>query len=219
MQNDFKMILGALLKFGERNFNLKLLNEGHIHMKSLSYFRTMEKRPGRFDPIDGIWGKRQLKNGKIKIKLGHNGKELNFHSDGEIKTYHNGNLYCLFAITDDWLKINRYIDHRMNAAIEPTVVVISKPTEFISRIVEGLKSLNFDGEYGFVTYTNEILDNDNFNIPSPFYKSVEFAYQSEFRFYCKNEPENDLDFKIGPLHDIAEIIDCKDLPLMPVTRV
>jgi len=53
----------------------------------------------------------------------------------------------------------------------------------------------------------------------PFFKPKELSYQNEFRFHLENPNEVDIDFKIGPLDDIAILLEVNDISTMPIRAV
>lgn len=195
-----------LLKIGKKKYMEKLYEQGLIHMKNINWFRKCEDKELRGDKDEELARIEQV----AELKLLHNGKVLARSDSAQLKfhDYENkGNLYCLIAITYREDPETFKIDEK-NKKFGDCFVVITDVREFIERIVNKLKELRHEYEYGLVDYYNPKEYSGPLNV---FCKPNNFGYQKEFRFFVKRNKPGPLDIEIGSIEDVAFILDIEKL--------
>ena len=86
-------------------------------------------------------------------------------------------------------------------------LVINNPKQFMDRITKRLEKTDFEFNYGIVNYYDETQDQKNLTL---FHKPKSFEYQKEFRILLKSNLTEPIEFDIGNLTDIAEILGIND---------
>lgn len=205
----------ALLKFSSARYNEAFIDKGAMRFNTLDYFRKIEKRAGRADPLEGLAGRKQIV--RMELVNNSNGQKLTLSVDGEadgklenarLDEWHVGNIFCMYGITTDWLENHSRIDARLNANDDPTVVIIQNVGKFRELVMKELTRRKLRAVFDFVKYS---AIKPEFEGWTPFNKSLEFDYQHEYRLFFHRNFNRRLDIEIGSLREIASIHDASNL--------
>ncbi|MDX1911771.1 MAG: hypothetical protein SFV22_09820, partial [Saprospiraceae bacterium] len=191
-------------------------------MNKVSKHRKKDGNQARNDWMDGALEVRQLNH--ITFLPTNATRKIVFESEPKAPEHiklerarlcqyddkHDGNIYCMTAINDEWLKNNNILDKRMTGfgGEKLSVVVIHNIPVFLMRIKSKLDEMRLGADWGLVKYYDPSQQHEQL---SPFHKSSEYSYQNEFRIYVHRFEAGELIINIGPLQDIAEHIIINDL--------
>jgi hypothetical protein len=185
----------AFLKFGARKYMELLLNEGLLHMRSLSYFIDLEDDDNRADSEEGLAA---LFQGQL-ITIEMAGHTLDGVVSASVRrdTTEHFNVYCMYALKDDSL----YVDP-LNIGFGDTVVIIYRLGEFYRRLQTALAGRGYKCD--FVEYIDPTLHHGELG---PFRKFNKYKHQSEYRILLRDGSPDPVDVRLGSLRDIAQIHD------------
>jgi hypothetical protein len=212
-----------LMKYGSKNHMNSFLENGQICMNSMSYFHEIEGDHLRHDPYEGLVSIKQMKNGILKILNPETGEheEVATITKATIRESNSNieylNLFCMFAVDIEGhssLRFSEYVDKRVWKDFGDSLVIISDLDEFISRIKIAAEGKGIHVKFGLVHYKD--FDTYEGDI-GPFIKSHKYSYQNEARFVAFNEKSERLFLNIGPIKDIAKMLDASDTPKLLVS--
>ncbi|ULQ53345.1 hypothetical protein [Flavihumibacter fluvii] len=201
----------VLLKFGELPHISELLQFGNVFINPLSYFKKSINH-GRFDKTEGRFSLTHLDSPKLELRLNENSEwrpinvltaQLNeFGNDERIKSY------SLFYITEEETKNN--IPFELSLEMKKMgdyFLLITNPNEFMKRIEAHLNALGLNFNYSTVNYYDPTVNHQNLGF---FDKPQQFDYQKEFRIIVESKVPGPLEFSIGSLRDIAELMNSQN---------
>jgi hypothetical protein len=192
----------ALFKFGKREHIEQFVNDGHLYMNSLNYFKTLENVSPRKDEHESASFSLQANGGKLRME--QDGKWIDvgtingaiISSDGK---EHITNVFCMYAFRESASK--SLIDPR-NFEFGDTFAVLTNGNEFLRRVRETAKRENIALKQGLIDYVDRATYNGALGM---FRKFSEFAYQSEFRVAVVTGKDAPYSIKIGNISDISMI--------------
>tara|TARA_R110002072_G_scaffold16233_1_gene63706 strand:+ start:1188 stop:1850 length:663 start_codon:yes stop_codon:yes gene_type:complete len=177
---------------------------GQIYCNTIRYFREIENDGQKADENEGKAFIKQVKNIVIKdrerILAKADSAQLYYDNSKDI-----GNIYCLYGVESSLMNKNIFSEqmvkiNRDSYGLGQYALIIHHPTEFMKRVSQKLKTLNKQFNFSPVKY----YDKDAYNGElSPFYKSKEFAHQSEIRIWIPSQIEQVYEFQIGDISDIS----------------
>ena len=199
-----------LLKFGEKSHIQSLLEKGEIFLNTLSYFKQAIPH-GRYDITEGRVELKHLNSPFLELKLNEDDdwKKLTILKAHLNKYLNTSRIksYSLFFIS------KHETLHKPPFKLTPAIktmgeyfLLINNPNEFINRMERKLSELRLNYEHGAVQYYDRHSDQNELGY---FYKSNEFEYQKEYRFIVESEVPGPLLIEIGPLTEIAEVMDSR----------
>ncbi len=149
------------VKFGEKQNIESLLLNGDIYMNTIKWFKEYEKRDIG-DKYEGTVEIRNIKKAKLTLGLSRGPIEL-MSKDIQLRQHvkgHIGNLYSLYAISDDLVRRKRklIIDKRMQA-FGTHCLLIKDVIQFTERIKGKLTELGYEYDTGLVRYKNYSINN------------------------------------------------------------
>jgi len=194
-------VLG-LFKFGKRNHIENFVNNGHLYMNTMSYFRNIENDFVRSNRHENATYSLQASGAKLRVE--HEGKWQDVGiingpiiSSTPDNTYIN--IFCMYAFQESTGK--SLIDSR-NFHFGDAYAVLTDGNEFLRRVRVYAKEQKIDLQDGLVEY----VDKENYNgTLGVFRKFSKFAYQSEFRIAISNQVDAPFSINIGSLVDISQI--------------
>ena len=221
-----------LVKYGEANKMRRLYERGHVYMNSASYYDQRERHNQAVydrERVSVCKGAVVQKSGQqtylrgqdvyADLRLlkmpGHEFLSL-FQAPGATKEQ-----FVAFeceTVSDFWVYcMSETLIPRLFADFEADACVVLDRQAFIHRVVEAWRrSVPEEGEpsFGSVKYDDPVGVYADWSMDSPgtnyFTKTFRYAYQREFRFVGlpKSHSENlrHIEFEIGPLDDIGELI-------------
>ncbi len=205
------MNIQFLLKFGKIEHLRQLLNSGRVYINCGSFFKQNIDH-GRFDKAEGRISLQHLKDSFLDVrpKGESQWKRLSFQTGKfeysfKISEYF---IYSLYHFSDDETRSNSYFQFPESIKqMGDSYLLIKNPKQFMDRLIKGLEKNKFEYNYGVVTYYDETKNQDNLTL---FHKPVSYAYQKEFRILVKSHQKDPIEFNIGSLEDIAEILGIND---------
>ena len=198
----------SLIKFSKKEYIEALHKKGHLHFQPLNYFTQLEDTIGRGDELESVTHQTFLTDLTFKMKdidapdteyevLGTGDEVFRAHN-----TFH-GNIFCLHLILFSEDKLNA--EHTLPEKYKKFgkyYLVIKSPQEFLSRVSNRLKELQYGGKGGLVTYKDFSRYTGR---KTYFEKDSSLAWQNEYRILINNIRMETLDITIGSLEDISEI--------------
>lgn len=192
----------ALFKFGKGEHIEEFVNEGHIYMNSLRYFRKLEKDIVRKDRNESASYSLQANGATLRSKQDGNWVDIGIidgpiiSSDGSDR---ETNVFCMYAFRESASK--SLIDPR-NFEFGDTFAILRDGDEFLRRVRETAKKENVELIQGLVEYVDRKTYNGRIGA---FRKFSEYAYQSEYRLAVVTGKEAPFSFRIGDISDISMI--------------
>jgi len=196
-----------LIKFGEKEFMEDLIYNGTVYFNTIEYFRKCEQKE-RGDSFEGTIELRNYNeedNYRLKISLPDRGKELSAKKFN-VRTFLTdikGNMYCMYYLNKQVVSQQSKfkIDQRMKK-FGDTMVVITRPIDFLSAIIEQLKAKGIKYAMKHVNY----YDHKSFSGKlDPFSKPDSYELQNEFRIVLFNNSTEALPIQIGNIESYAHL--------------
>jgi len=212
--------LFGLIKIGGKEHMRQLYEEGIIYMRHLSTFSDIEDnfRGDIYEKLSAIF---EIEDFKI---LGNHkdGEEEEILYEKNAKAYFSyyypdelaGNIFSmvgLFTTGESELKI---LDKRCQQ-FGDTCVIITNPSEFLSRIDKEALNQNFDLSWDITEYYDI---KEYTGAWSPFKKPAHLSYQQEFRLLVKRKETDPVILRIGSINDIAKMINSADLNKISIIK-
>jgi hypothetical protein len=193
----------VFMKFGSKTNCLKLLNEGIIHCKPISYFSTSDGT-SRQDKHENAY---RLICGALTMKK-IEGKPVNIPSfPGQLilrkQSLHN--LYCLFSLDCDkpFESSKLMIDKRFKKNFGEWFVLIHNNTEFARRLNNAILESGYSVDHKDIHYKPL---NDFTGFKDDFTKDISYKWQKEYRFKFETGIDDVIEFKLGDLNDVAVLV-------------
>jgi len=213
-----------LMKYGSKKHMKSFLENGQLCMNSMNYFHEVEGDALRHDPYEGLVSIKHMKNGilkRVNPETGEN-EEIASITRATIRESNSNieylNLFCMFAVDIEGhssLSFSEYVDERVWKDFGDSLVMILDLDEFISRIKISAEKEGIHVKFGLVQYKDfEIYEGD----VGPFIKSHKYSYQKEARFVALNQKSERLFLNIGPINDIAKLLDASDTPKLSISE-
>ena len=211
-----EIVKNVMVKMQRYEYMRRFLLYGEMYMNTLKTFAKMDECDGIGDKFENSISYMNYKPIHAIFKLS-NGNELKLHPTlikiREFVDTNIGNIYsmalvdCNFQRIDNQLKFSILNPERINSIGNDydSIVVISNPTEFISRCEKTIQSMGYKLYYDSVEYFSDKEFNKKIEI-TPFMKRDKYKSQNEFRLFVdfnSNEPQM---IKIGNISDIAFLI-------------
>lgn len=200
-----------LIKIGKEEHIRTLYEKGILYMNTLQYFVKVEDNSQQQDNFEGATFFESLKKIEIKnatgeeIKFGDSADcdapllygNLLIHSDASL-----GNIYCMFAVTEEFIKSKSDIDKR-NKEFGDHFLLIHNPEVFLTRVYAALEERGVKYKSGLVYY----FDREEYyrGRLTPFMKRNDYRHQNEFRLLVENKIDAVFILEIGSLKDIARL--------------
>ena len=165
------------------------LNNGYVYMKSLRYYRDLEREnPGNVDVGDEYEAQVHINSGYILIP------ELNHVEALRDQLIHtnidNSFVFCLLSIPEDTSSFTfTDVQKEKLSSFGDSALVITDRDEFVKRLVSKLEGDGYAVFYGHVRYYDPTVDNvlhfvdliTNGIASIAFRKRQKYSYQQEFR--------------------------------------
>lgn len=213
-----------LMKYGSKEHIKSFIENGQLCMNSMNYFHEVEGDVLRHDPYEGLVSIKHMKNGILKRVNPETGEDEDIASitKATIRESNSNieylNLFCMFAVDIEGrssLSFSEYVDESVWKDFGDSLVIILDIDEFISRIKIAAEKERIHVKFGLVEYKNfEIYEGDI----GPFIKSHRYSYQKEARFVAFNKKSERLFLSIGPINDIAKLLDASDTPKLSISE-
>lgn len=210
------IVKNVMVKMQRYEYMRRFLLYGEMYMNTLQTFAKMDECDGIGDKFENSISYMNYKPIHAIFKLS-NEKELKLHPTfikvREFVDTNIGNIYsmalvdCNIQTIENQLKFSIQSTDRINSIGNDydSIVVISNPTEFISRCKKIIQSMGYKLYYDSVKYFSDKEFNKKIEI-TPFMKRDRYKSQNEFRLFVdfnSNEPQT---IKIGNISDIAFLI-------------
>lgn len=213
-----------LMKYGSKKHMKSFIENGQLCMNSMNYFHKIEGDALRHDPYEGLASIKQMKSGVLKRVNPETGKDEEIASitKATIRESNSNieylNLFCMFAVDiEDRSSIcfSEYVDDRVWKEFGDSLVIILDLDEFISRFKIAAEKEGVHVKFGLVKY--EDFDTYEGDV-GPFIKSHAYSYQKEARFVALNKNPERLFLNVGPINDIARLLDATDTPGLSISE-
>ena len=211
-----------LAKFGKRKHLQELLDHGTLHMRRLGYYRDVDNSAVG-DPNEALRMFYSGKNPTVKLKamLENTSIELPFLELKGKSPEADLGVYCMcgfrpfgegdepdITVPGPFFQMKPGNDTRIGMDTRfhefgDTAVVFKNTVEFIERFALAADKVGNPVQGRFVEY---IPDNYCGNM-NPFKKFDKYRYQNEWRFLTEDPVSEPLALTLGPLKDIAILID------------
>ena len=192
---------GTLIKFGKQEHLLRLLDEGLLYMNNLPFFWNLEDEDPRGDPFDCIV--EVARGPRVSFTL-PDGKEVFMEGNWTLRMHpaesEKINIFCMYALRP-LVEGSFPVDER-NFGFGDHALILLNSDEFMSRTESILKSQRIIAKGDLVEYVDDCYTGKL----GPFKKRRRFAYQSEWRFVCRDGPGGPREVRIGSIRDISAII-------------
>jgi len=193
----------CFLKFAEESKYLSdFIENGHIYINNVDYFRRHEENGHRYDRHELASSYHQHVGASISIA----GRKFNI---AEPFSMRHGNvnfshIYCLYTLSDESIqktKNNQAFDNELWDNFGNHLVLIHNAEEFLNRLLSTLKKRNFGYRADHVNY----FCPKTYEGPvGAFKKRNIYEYQSEYRIAITAEIEGPIeDLYLGDLTDIC----------------
>lgn len=213
-----------LMKYGSKEHMRSFIDSGLLCMNSMNYFHEVEGDLLRHDPYEGLVSIKHVKNGilkRVNPETGEN-EEIASITKATIRESNSNieylNLFCMFAAEIEGrssLSFSEYVDERVWKDFGDSLVMILDLDEFISRIKIAAEKEGIHVKFGLVEYKDfEIYEGGI----GPFIKSHKYSYQKEARFVAFNKNSERLFLNIGPINDIAKLLNASDTPELSISE-
>lgn len=197
-----------LVKFGEREFMEDLIYRGIVYFNAIEYFRLCEQKE-RGDSFEGTLDLRnynETDNYRLTIKLPDSGTQLSAKKFNKrtFLTDMKGNMYSMYSLNEQIIsnQSSFKIDQKMKQ-FGDTMVVITRPIDFLSAIIEQLKAKGIDYTMQHVNY----YDNKSFSGKLDLFSKPDFLkHQNEFRIVLYRDSLEALPIQIGNIESYAHLM-------------
>ncbi len=205
--------IGKIIKVGQADHIDAMLNHGEVYLNAVNWFRQADKNTERFDRMEGATEIDQVTWIKLRDDAGN---EFEFSQTdhprhdpkyGVLQSAHkltfeesiNGNIFsCTGVAVGEEHKFKK-LDRR-SSQFGDSVLLIQSQKQFLNRVDAKLRELSYEYECRLVEY----FDSSSFiGMLDLFRKKIFHSYQNELRIWIKNDSDEPITFKLGPLSDIA----------------
>lgn len=203
-----------LVKLGQRGHMLELLQEGHLYLNQLGYFKRLEDETPRSDKDEATGYLWQMDGGTVEVREGIEDWKLFGTLEGGIRFHdtalESANVYCLHSRRASQCVTPWTLD---DLEFGDTFVLFLNPKEFIERVRRAVVDAGLAASWGPVEYVDRRTYHGNMGA---FRKFSERARDSEFRIMVEPGTGGPLSLRIGSLEDIAVLGEAsKRLKLTP----
>jgi hypothetical protein len=219
MENIGKSIY-SLVKFGEKDNMLSLMNDGDIYLNTINYFTTIEDdfRGDTFEGASSILKGNRIEKmiytnplgQKIEFDYGKNenlGIEINYLIDRPNWQNKPSHMYCLYMLLIKDYGDSDVIDER-NMKLGNYALVVNDPKEFIDRISQKLNDCKLSWKADIVEY----IDIDQIHGEYGFFKKPKsYEYQNEYRFLISSDNEKPIKLSIGSIKDFSILLTADEI--------
>lgn len=195
-------VLG-IFKFGKLKHIEEFVNEGHLYMNPLSYFRNREAQGDalRYDKHEGAAHCEQATGGKLQMMQDDQWITMGT-IQGPIISSDNSKdttkVFCMYALRDSSCGV---VD-TLNFEFGDTYAVMINGDAFLDRVKKTTKRQRLIITWGLVEY----VDRESYSGPMGcFRKFSDFEYQSEFRIAIESETKEPFSLYVGDLSEMAKI--------------
>ena len=213
-----------LMKYGLKAHMKSFVDNGQLCMNSMNYFHEIEGDALRYDPHEGLVSIKQMKDGilrKINPETGKNEKIATITKATIRETSFNVqylNLFCMFALNIERLSslnLAEYVDRRVWRNFGDSLVIILNADKFLSRIKIAAERERVYVKFGLVQYEDFKVYEGNVG---PFVKNQNYSYQKEARLVAINRKPERLFLNVGPINDIAMLLNASDTPKLSISE-
>lgn len=178
----------------------RLLFEGEVYLKPLTYFRELEGDAVRADRHDGLIAAHQPE--RVTLTVTTSKGSITFDQSnlrgpvllgGEVAL----NIFCMYAITPDRV----HVDPR-NFGFGDVCVVFTEGSEFLLRLGRAAEAVGLKALMGLVEYVDRRVHD---GAMGPFTKFDTFEYQNEYRVALSPGAPDPMTLRLGSLEDIAAL--------------
>lgn len=194
----------ALFKAGKRKYMLELIDEGHLYLNPLRYFKTLGDKSSRSDPDEATALAWQTHGYTLDVDVGSGWQRVGT-IDGATRLHdeelQKANVYSLYArrrsqCTDPW--------SMAELGFGQAFVAFTNANEFFRRVESAARAVGQSASFGLVEY----VDKYEFQgLMGAFRKFSEHARQSEFRIVLTPGTDSPLSLRLGSLRDIAVFVE------------
>ena len=204
-----------LIKIGKKDYMQLLLNEGEVYMNSTEFFRTNKNE----EIGDEYEGAMCIKNGKV----GESRENLDFEKlfcmwhINNINPVHDSLIHRIeydkesdsTRMTIDLRKLSNFTPNE-----ESYAVVINNVREFNRRFKLACEKnkLQYHGNKVVKYYDPEKISEEK--TLTPFWKRNSYDKQQEIRYFIEIANKEALKLYLGPLNDIATIINVNETAIV-----
>lgn len=200
-------VLG-LFKFGERVHIEKFVQDGHLFMNTLAYFKKLEGDHLRSDEHEGAalciqadGSGFQVKKDGVWVEIATIRNQI-LSSRGDEKST---KVFCMYALREN--ASHQSIDWR-NLSFGDAFAALIDGDEFLGRVKAAAQLNGIPIKLGLVEY----VDRATYNGPmGALRKFSDFGYQSEFRIAINSEMDGPFSLRVGGLSDISVVGNLCDL--------
>lgn len=214
----YKLNGAPLIKFQNKN-RLESFQKGIMYMKSLEFYRELERKTNDTTVGDSFEAMIHINNGTLSIPE----KDVTINLSDELITTSASNsfVFCMFGVNPNTEQF-QFTDEQKEKLLEfgDSALLITDTFEFIRRVEEAIKRDNLKATHKFVKYFDETIDNVNYWVDLlkhgineiAFSKRKIYECQQEYRFVIdKPTTENDFyELNIGDISDISVILSAKE---------
>jgi hypothetical protein len=196
----------TIIKFGQKKFIDDFVDNGHIYMNSLSYFKKLEKENIRKDEYENSTSCLQANGARLSVEIDGNFVEFasilgpiitaNDKEDDFIK------VFCMYSVLDD-IPIDSRIENFGDSCC--VILIIN---EFFRRIDNAAEKKNLIVERKIVRYVNSKTYEGEMGF---FRKFSDFSFQNEYRLAVKTNDVSPLSLIIGNISDITYTVSSREL--------
>jgi len=204
-----------LIKIGNHDNIMDLMNKGIVYMNPIKHFRDTEQNEQKKDKHEGTSRIEQLTYLKIigegyDLEISRKKPKSNMINGQyrQVDPNLKGNIYSMLAITPDLYYKTDSLD-RKNMKFGDSFLIIEKPREFIDRIASEISNLKVNCEGRLVQYYNENTYNGDLGV---FNKPLFFEHQSEYRIFVESDNPEPLILEIGSIEDISKMFPIEHFP-------
>lgn len=209
-----------LAKFQSKEL-LEDLQSGHIYMKNLKYFIDLERSTGEIGQGDKYEG-RMARAEKLTITDPNTNKSIVLENVdiSDTKSQYMP-VFCTTAINicgnlieleypnfSSIISVNDQLINDFTSEGVELYALLIDAGEFLNRIKNVLNKLQISIGYGLIRYKDTSIFEYSSEKQEPYFntlfdKSINFAYQQEFRIALDIQVEDHFEFNIGDIRDIS----------------
>jgi hypothetical protein len=203
----------GLIKFGERAHMKQLLDNGTVFMNSTGFFLDIEDNNLRGDKFESL---SEIIPGN-NLELYHKDHLVAVAEIAKLSIWNNypkGNIFCSYTLFTDYHLDGNGIDPGCKE-FGDTAIIITDFNKFLSRVNRAVAEQQLNVVYAPVDY----LDTSTYEGKwTPFKKPIEYSFQKEFRFFIRGQAYEPLVLNIGPINDIAFMLDSDKIDKLRFVR-
>jgi len=205
--------IAGLLKIGKLEHLELLRSMGSIYSNTIKHYRELEEDendPLRKDTREGATSSINAENLEMSVedvKLPMNFTKAILNTFDE-KT-DNTNIFCTYMYSSEDATRRAFIDEAV-LKLGDHALLIDDALEFIARVKKAVNG-EYPVDYCKVAYYSEKENHENLSV---YHKQDVYDYQKEFRFCFDAKVAGPLEFNIGSIDDISQLLKAEDLPTL-----